>query len=158
MSSKSPVLERLIDCLPRSFAFYHLGQVELRTEQARKILALSPGSAPLYPTTSSDRIAVAYSIEGDIRGLITLVFDQGLDVSTYAELGNIIASRVATDLENRHGLDVTVSPPRILRAAQVEELLNQDRPRLTRTYLHQHEGKVVPLQTLLMSSEGLRHA
>jgi hypothetical protein len=144
-------LERLIQSLPENFPFYHLGEVQLDVSQA------TPDSV-LANADSDDRLAIAYSLQGELRGLLAVIFEQGLDISTYSELGNIIASRMATQLEAEHGLAVSISPPRILSSLQFKNLLKQGGPHLARIYQHQHQGQIIPLRALVMSTEGTGHA
>jgi hypothetical protein len=147
MSFHSP-LERLIESLPQSFPFYHLGEARLRpssSESAQEIHC-------------EDRSGIAFTLQGEVRGVLALVFDEGLDVSTYSEFGNIIASQMATHLESRHGLTTRISPPRVLTESQLRNFLQQLGPRFARTYLHQHQGHVISIQALVISTEETGHA
>ena len=142
------MIDRLIDSLPSSFPFYHLGQVAQLTQgtiESETELA------------SSDLIAVAFTFQGETHGVLALLFNQDLDVSIYSEMGNIIASQMANTLQLSHGLDVSISPPRLLTHHQLKKLLSGSHGKV-RTYLHQHEGRVIPLQTFVVSSEETGHA
>lgn len=127
----------MLDALPRSFDFYHLGRIELHDDEA---------------TASNDRIAVAYSIEGEARAVLVLILEDGLDVSTYSEAGNIIASRLATQLATRHGLELTISPPRVLNHSQLTHLLNINKggEKTARTYVHRQGSRAIELQAVLL--------
>lgn len=141
MANGRPLEARLIESLPESFSFYHLGEVRMQ-DSAAPSPSLRDGGA-VSPFVSTDRLAVAFTLQGDVRGALVLVFDQGLDVSTYSEMGNIIASRMVTRLGDHEGLDVSLSPPRILTAAQLQGLMRSGR-REARAYMHrQHKLHVL---------------
>src|SRR4051794_8579843 len=97
--------------LPDGFDFYHLGRVETRE-----------GSPfPLFDLESAllgNESALSFQLRGDVSGTLLVLFDSrfthGLDTSVYAELGNILASRVADRLNESSGLDVMISPPQTL--------------------------------------------
>jgi chemotaxis protein CheY-P-specific phosphatase CheC len=127
----------MLEALPRSFDFYHLGQIELQEDEL---------------PSSSDRIAIAYTLEGEARGALLLLLDEGLDLSTYSEAGNIIASRLATALSARHGLEVTISPPRVLSRAQLQTVLNTGGEKSARSYLHRHGSRAISLEAVLLSA------
>jgi chemotaxis protein CheY-P-specific phosphatase CheC len=137
-------LDLIAESLPRSFSFYHLGQIELQDEA--EVLS---ATGHLGFLASVDRVAAAYVLQGEVRGVLVLVFDQGLDVSTYSEAGNIIASQLANGLEERQGMVVSISPPRILSGGQLQNLLGNGQG-VARTYLHRHGNRVIPLQALLV--------
>lgn len=131
----------LLEALPQGFDFYHLGRIELREEG-------TIGALPEW-NTSDDRIGIAFSIEGEARGVLALLVSNGLDLSTYSEAGNIIASRLASDLADRHGLEVSISPPRVLSRSQLQ-LLFKSGERTTRSYVHRYGLHAIPLQAVLL--------
>src|SRR4051812_8599967 len=99
--------------LPESFPFYHLGQI-CPVPQETELSA-----------TESELAGVAFSIdcEGLLEGAILIVFyDPDLDHDLYAEAGNVIASRLATELSRRTGGKSQISPPRRLSSTQLHSL------------------------------------
>jgi len=140
----TPSLELLTHSLPENFSFYHLGEIALRDRSSL------PATLP-----TDDRAAMAYTLRGDIQAAVVLMLEPGLDLSMYSEAGNIIASRLATQLAEKHGIDVVLSAPVRLERAQLE-LLAKTMPEFTeKTYVHSHAGKEVLLDALLfMTSPG----
>jgi hypothetical protein len=132
------------DSMPDGFEFYHLGRVESAGDWADE-LSPSGNELPL-----EDRVAVAYRIQGDAQGALLILFDKGLDSSLYMEMGNIIASRTATQLNRIEGIDVLVSPPQVLKEAMARSLLAQASPASRRRYLHLHEGRSISVETVIL--------
>lgn len=140
-------LGRLIDrALPLEFPFYHLGLMRLEPDDA------STG-ALIVGARESDQHILAYRLRGDLNALIILLVDRGLDPSTYAEAGNVLASRVATELSQERDLDVMISPPLRLDPAQLQVIAGN--PLLDRTYLHLHKGIAAPVRLLVASMAGI---
>ena len=143
-------LERLSAALPEHFPFYHLGEVTSRESNEE-------------PTPDEDSVAISFRMHGDLQGILIVLFERGLDVSLYTELGNIIASQTATRLNQQQAMDVMISPPRLLAQGQVKNLLgsleneNTKTPRIRRTYLHTNGKVTVSVETLFLPipSEGL---
>jgi hypothetical protein len=142
-STPSPhLISELTSALPEGFSFYHLGQVEPLPTSGR--LDHSPS---IYP----DSIGVAYRIQGDLRGLFIIVLDKGLDVSIYSELGNILASRLASNLSSSEdGLEIMISPPHVLNHSQLERLMRSQHPVIRKTYTHFDRNLSIPIQTLIL--------
>jgi hypothetical protein len=133
--------------LPRDFDFYHLGRITL-SDEPTEIPAPLTHASPLF---SDDRIAVAFALQGDTPGALVLLLDGSLDVSTYSEAGNIIASRLATSLASREGREVTVSPPRVISRERLQQMLNGGAAS-ARTYLHQQGQRTVRLTALVLEA------
>jgi len=136
-----------LQAFPTSFDFYHMGTVHAREGSPFATFELE--SALL-----KDSHAVGFWIEADSRALMILLFDRELDHSTYTEMGNILASRLATELSRRHGIDTLISPPRVLSMARVERAARSASaatPRvLQKTYVHQHKNRHVPVEVLIL--------
>jgi hypothetical protein len=145
----NPPIAELIDSLPQEFDFYHLGRIELSDEPASLLQANAATDA--LGIASDDRVAVTYALQGEVQGALALLLDGGLDVSTYSEAGNIIASRMATALAANEDREVTISPPRVLSGERLRKWIEGAKP-ATRTYLHQHEGRTVRLTALVLSA------
>lgn len=143
MNSKEN-LSHLVNALPNRFDFYHLGEVSLQ------------------PTDSDlpNSQAVAFHLTGDLQAIMIVLFDKNLDISTYSELGNILASKVATYFNHSTGLDLQISSPQLLTDVQTEHLVQNNQTIVRRTYTHIYDGKVIPLETLLLSAPvgGIGHA
>jgi chemotaxis protein CheY-P-specific phosphatase CheC len=138
----TPSLELLTHSLPENFSFYHLGEITLRDR------AQMQGELPTA-LPNDDRAALAYTLRGDLQAAVVLMLEPDLDLSMYSEAGNIIASRLATQLAEKHGIDVVLSAPVRLERAQLE-LLATAMPEFTeKTYVHSHAGKEILLDALL---------
>ena len=142
--------QRLGSALPESFDFYHLGPVALRT-----------GTGATAAASLEDLLAgcatVGFGIHGDVQGMLIVAFEKELDFSTYTELGNVVASQLATQLNRRDGTDVMISPPRPLSQARLAKILPALRApgTVVRTYLHRMAGKAeIPVHVLISGLSG----
>ncbi|MFL5813575.1 MAG: chemotaxis protein CheC [Bdellovibrionia bacterium] len=140
----TPSLDLLTQSLPENFSFYHLGVIALRD-------AVSDQSARTIPDPNDDRAALAYHLRGDVQATVVLLLEPGLDVSMYSEAGNIIASKLATILAEKHGVDVVISPPARLERTQLNLLASATQDIAEKTYVHSHAGKEVLLDALLLN-------
>lgn len=134
--------------LPQHFQFYHLGEVS---------------SKALFNKTENplkDALAVGYQIKGDIQAVVLVIFDRGLDLSVYSELGNVLASQIANQLHSQKGFDVLISPPQILSESLFENIQRSQKPLLKRTYAHVYHNFVIPIETWILKAlpEGVGHA
>lgn len=138
--------------LPASFDFYGLGKV-LRTGMISGIEALCQ---------EPELGAHAFALQGDLKGVLILFFPARLDSSLYAEMGNIIASRVCSGLSSQLGLDVLVSPPRELgKEESLKRVLEHPEPLFwSYRHLQDESSPSVSLSVVLLSapSEGAHHA
>src|SRR4051812_21727541 len=100
-------LQKLMDALPKAFDFYHLGKVKME---------LADPSGQIAPDLS----ALAYQIHGDITAILVLLFPPDLDESTYAEMGNVIASQLVTQASDLTQIDLMISPPKIIPRDQLD--------------------------------------
>jgi hypothetical protein len=135
-------LDAVTDSLPESFAFYHLGEIASR--ESKKAPELQPQNM-----FDDHRAALAYTLRGDLQAAVVLMIEPGLDLSMYSEAGNIIASRLATQLAEKHGIDVILSPPARLQRAQLELLAKAASDVAEKTYVHIHAGKEILLEALI---------
>ena len=144
-----------MNLFPESFEFYHLGNVE-------KQLPISS----VQSLELDGRSGVSFNLYGDTTGLIVFLFEEGLDVSTYTEMGNVLASRMATQLSIQQGWDVMISPPRFLNSAQLRSQLLPPLQALERLgqqisaqqYLHQVqltelESRILELQLVVLTTQ-----
>lgn len=116
------------DSLPEKFRFYHLGDV-------KRVDSPSPSRTSLESLPEDSELqglrAVAFNLKGDVQGTLMILFNQKLDVSTYTELGNVLASKLATRLSEVRGADVLITPPRNLSPLQLEAFLIKIRKTLS---------------------------
>jgi hypothetical protein len=140
----TPGLDLLTQSLPENFSFYHLGVIALRD-------TASDPAARTIPDPNDDRAALAYHLRGDIQATVVLLLEPDLDVSMYSEAGNIIASKLATILAEKHGVDVVISPPTRLERAQLNLLASTTQEVAEKSYVHSHAGKEVLLDALLLN-------
>lgn len=136
-------LSHLANALPSHFQFYHLGEVEM---------------TPLL-NSFADTTSIAYRLSGEITALLVLSFAKELDMSIYSEVGNIIASRLVTQL-SEEGIDVTISSPKHLDPKQIKLLLGNKESIIRRTYAHLLKNSVIPLEATIFaaSQEGIGYA
>jgi hypothetical protein len=127
------MIATLDSALPANFDFYHLGTVE----KARSALTDSP-------LTLEGRHNVVISLQGESRALVVTLFDESLDHSTYTELANIVASRLATSLETG------ISAPKTFTNEVLSHLLaGRDLSRF-QYYHHAESGPVIPIEVLIL--------
>ena len=143
--------QMMVTSLPSSLDFYHLGSVEVDERQ---------------PSTDPDRIrmdllrraadfnAYGFAFHGDFRGALIILFSKDLDRDTYAELGNILASRLATSLTEQEGLGVSISPPYLLGASGkwIQSTLQPGAHCAHRRYFHHTGKKLIPIEVLILGS------
>lgn len=138
METINDTLDVMNGAMPETFDFYHLGKVEARPAEAEDFLDLE------------DSVFMGFRFQGDLNGILIAVFDRGLDLSTYTELGNIIASRFATRLSDASSIDVMISPPQTLGEPLFRKLTSAAPSLLSRTYRHLDGKLSVPIQVLLL--------
>ncbi len=130
---------------PVEFDFYHLGKIQ-RAESHQP----SGADAVLIPPHHEP---MGLTFHGDFTGVLILWVREGLDFSMYAEVGNIIASQIATQLASRHAVDCVISPPQRLKESQLRTLLSAFPIRHSQTYTHTLEGEVVRLPALFLGAQ-----
>lgn len=130
MSQNLALLSQL---LPEKIEFYHLGEVRL--EQPRSNMALTGSDLDLR-----NRTAISFTLRGELQAAVVLLVRQGLDISMYSELGNIIASRLVTRLSDEREIDDVLSAPRVIAAEQLEFITLLSTSAICRTYVHLHPG------------------
>ncbi len=141
------MVTKLLSALPREFEFYHLGSVKLQEA------ALAAPRPELFPAASEDQVpAIGYSFRGDVSGVLILNVPGGADVSLYAEMGNIIASQVATRLARDEQLDVMISAPNYLSSAALRKLLTGPSRLESRTYLHHLNDQAVTVAAWVVAA------
>lgn len=137
-----------VAALPECFDFYHLGSV------ARDEAAQPEPVAPLEALAFEDRFAIGFGFHGDMRGLMILLLDKGLDLEVYSELGNLLAARIALELHRKGGLDVMISPPYSLSPKRLEEILASPPGKMIRqAYLHRYGSATVRMEAVILPSE-----
>jgi len=124
---------------PEKIELYHLGPVTIE-KTASASLANELNASDFFP--------LCFSFHGDQRGLLLLLLDRHLDLSLYSELGNLLASAIATELSNQNGIDVMISPPYSLNESRLKEILATNEARIIRrAYIHQSvrvEAFIIP--------------
>ena len=103
-------------------------------------------------TLPEDHHAIVFSLRGELKALLIVCFEKDLDVSTYSELGNIIASRLALRLSEEAGIEVLISPPQPLSKAHLEMLPKLGSLVTQRMYRHFYKGQVAAIQTFLLAN------
>jgi CheY-specific phosphatase CheX len=129
-----PIFDTLMQALPEPFSFYGLGEV-------------APSMAPIEIDEEAE--AAVFSLSGEIRGMIAVLFDRDLDTSMYTEMANVLASRVATKLSKDDGLTAIISPPRMMKAPDVLDLV-EGHPAVFRAYTHLYQQQMIPVQLVIL--------
>ncbi|HAR43866.1 MAG TPA: hypothetical protein DCS07_14730 [Bdellovibrionales bacterium] len=150
MNLGQDAISQLISALPRNFDFYDLGNVEL--SPTPETGGTETAETPEFSKLLEDHHAIAFSFRGELKALMVVTFDKGLDLSTYSELGNILASRLAMRLYDDSGVDVLLSPPQTLSATQIEILPRLGSLIAQRTYRHFDRGQIVTINTFLLAN------
>ncbi len=138
---------------PGGFDFYDLGRV---------VPGQEPGDS--VEDMQDDRMGVAFSVypmdekepgaEG-LRTLLLAVFEEGLELEIYTEIGNVIASRFAGGLSKLLSEEVMITPPLTLKPAAVQRLIQMKRQTITRKrYIHSFQNKVIPIDIMVLHVEG----
>jgi hypothetical protein len=151
MDSQERIIQQLGSALPNHFDFYHLGKVELQSDHFESL---------------QDNRAVAFRIYGDVGGvedmtaLMIIFFDPALDISTYSEFGNILGSKLVSQLNSDQNLDLMVSPPVVLNASQLGKIDLNTAPAVRKTYIHIYNNTVIPVETWILpiALEGFGYA
>jgi hypothetical protein len=142
------MIERLAASLPETFEFYHLGTVQ----PARAPGIMSPQK--MLATSLATHSKVGFTIHGDVEGALVIAFERGLDLSTYMEMGNVIASRMVTAFvqDSETKVDAMISAPQSLTEKALDRLLQAARPEVItmKVYVHRHEGRVHAVYAFLV--------
>lgn len=144
MSNSAPF--EIESSLPDRFDFYHLGEV-YRTDTPPQEYADFDSNTATFLT---------YRLEGERRVVMVLKLPSHLDVSTYMELGNILASQLSNQLSQK-GVLTLPSPPKIISQEQFHRLFQQPPSFQKFYYLHHTENQSIPIETLLWTAEEFTH-
>ena len=136
--------------LPNQFPFYDLGRVERIDDAA------------FSAEIGEDQMGVAFSLytadelsPTGMRALLLLILDEGLEKDVYMEVGNIIASKVAAQLNKAMSEPFLITPPLLLQNPAIQRLARMNRLILTDTaYRHIEADKTIPLRVMLIKVEG----
>lgn len=134
--------------LPAEFDFYDQGKVKIHDTLDLEVSADSVGVAfSIYPMDESH--------EG-FRSVLLAVFAPGLDKDFYTEMGNIIASRFATQIGNELEEPTMVTPPLFLKNAAVTRLIRlKDQVLSKNRYHHTHDGQLTPVDVFVLKVKGI---
>ncbi len=148
MDSLEPRIAEIINSFPDQFEFYHLGRVELQGFQQAKKDCLQKNNA------------IAFRIEYDVSVWIVVLFGRDLDIPTYSELGNIIVSKMVTQLSSLLGAEIMISPPHYLDQTQIEIMAQTSYKIICKNYSHHFKNSVIPIETWILPSlwEGIGNA
>jgi chemotaxis protein CheY-P-specific phosphatase CheC len=116
----------LQSAFPENFEFYNQGMVkEDAPSRDRDAWVIEP-----------DSVAAAITLQGDVRGVFLLIFGSSLDFSTYSEMANVLAGKFVTELSEKNGQDVLISPPRRLSFEELCSLIVSDDSLVRTSYSH----------------------
>jgi hypothetical protein len=146
---KFPELETLGQALPGTFSFYHLGQISPETQKD------DGRFTDASQIERADRSALGIRIQGDVQALMLVLVDEGLDLSIYSEVANVLASRLATQLSAQHDIDVVISAPVALSPSRLNDLLKPGQSVLSKRYYHYHAGATIGVDAVLIRNQPL---
>ncbi len=122
--------------LPKNFEFYSLGRISLQ-------------EPPPNQNLINEATGIFFTLEGSLKVFVTLLIAEGFDLSLYAEVGNIIAAKLAYQLEQKQGHEWMISHPRILSKRDIDQVASAAGPRVVRQYHHSKDGHPIPFKILL---------
>ena len=134
---------RFEEALPRDFSFYGLGNV-----------LLSDSSGQLYQSLEKinhGHAAYRVHFKGELQGALILFFSEEWDSTLFAEMGNIIASRCANHLEKEHEMEVMITPPEPMTAAQIRQIGLRKPAGVVKTYRFSNLGHEIQVHVLVLS-------
>ncbi|HLE00592.1 MAG TPA: hypothetical protein VJB59_10050 [Bdellovibrionota bacterium] len=146
-------MNALNQAFPDQFEFYHLGTVEPLTEDSPVDL-------------SSRESGFLFRLQGDLSFSLFVSFQPEPDpsqLSACAEMGNVLASRMADQLNRANGdtLGFMVSPPQRITGGRLEQIMVHSKMIARRTYLHRNRDGVIQfqIQTSIFGAppENLKH-
>jgi hypothetical protein len=140
-------LSAISNLLPEHFDFYSLGTVDLQSKvEASETLPLD------FDLLRGVGFRV-YHLDDAPSALLLFVFGADLDESMYAEMGNILASRLCQSLTKEQKSEMMISPPIALKSPQLKRLAGPDGKfaGAGRLYLHSYISngieKSIPVET-----------
>jgi len=133
MESNTHLLDQLSIGLPRSFDFYHLGQV-------REI----NNNVPDLKNKTGVAFNV-YSTDDNSQACVIAIFDSRLDVSMYTEMGNIMASHATGNIK-----PAMMTPPRILNELRLRSILENRSELNYRSFVHDYQNQAVPVHIAIV--------
>lgn len=151
-------LEWLNGTFPAEFDFYNLGKIEILPGEPSNHLGIYEEEE--FDSAQDGQI-LGFKLYGDFSAWLVLVLEQQTDPDTYAELGNILASKIATELYALRNWDVMVTPPEVLTSSRFRQLAKTNPLAVRRTYLHRlRENRILPVEVTMIPelSEGTGYA
>lgn len=130
--------------LPDKFAFYHLGHVQ--KQQSGKETNATAADTDYHN-------AIAILMHGEIKATLILMLHDGLDPSIYSEFANIIASRLAKQLQVKENIEAMISPPLPLSSEQTARLTTWKGKTIRQTYLHTNGETSTTVEVLVLVDE-----
>jgi predicted phosphatase len=141
MDKLPDTLQTLERSLPEQFPFYHLGEISAES---------SPSPIRISKLELAGRAAVGVSLLGDVRALLLVLVEEGLDLSLYSEVANILASQLSNRLAISEGMDVVISAPSPVSAERLQTLLRPEREAAVRRYLHRDGQSTIQVEAVLL--------
>jgi hypothetical protein len=151
MDAEIIIREVLDSSLPREFEFYNAG-----------IVRTAPEGFPTPNFLLQNAIAYRiYTLDEIASFLFVFFFETGQDPDLYLEMGNILAARLATELESRRALEeLFITPPHQVKTEAAFRQLLATPPWIERFYLHESESGPVPVSVRIfpIDSESMEAA
>ena len=142
-------LSGISESLPEEFGFYGFGEVKHSPDVAQAKLKTPEELQALL----AGKIGVSFKLLGEPTALLVVIFSEGLDVSMYCELGNILASKLCQKLSEGGEGDLMITPPLLLGAPQLARLSRSGIPCIHRSYRHVDGDSTILLEALILPNE-----
>ncbi len=137
MQEDQAIENKKFDLFPELIHFYNLGTVELN-----KASISVPQNEHEFLLLLENNHVLLFTLYGDEQKMLFILFDKNIDLSTYKELGNILASQIADKISGIRKEVVLVSPPLILSTSVAQELISGSTPDWHCHYLHSHVHRI----------------
>ncbi len=142
MNPKEALVQAFETSFNHNFDFYNKGKIHPSAEKLKQPTVLE----------FTDKIGIGFRIIDSDKGVhsfLLFVFDQGLELEMYLEMGNIFASRLASNSKSDQILFPTA--PQIYREKQIKAVLSSFSTR--KRMFHSYQGKMIAVDLLLCKND-----
>ncbi len=136
-------LDQIEKALPKGFEFYDYGTVERGETLSFEDIEFEGKTSYLFRLVGFE-LGQNYSL--------IICFHQDLERSKYIEIGNLVASKVATVMSQKQR-EFFISPPREIPLKRVSKLDPTQYNMRIQQYLHSNENRQVPLEIIVIHNE-----
>lgn len=145
-------LEKVKQLINRPFLetinFYDSGTIIGQNKRFKKVM----GEIPLPATKRAVGFNI-YGLQAINKASIIAVYDEQNEESLFQELGNVVASKIVSELVQDLGEIPVMTPPIDLGSTQVRRLLEASEIALSRRLIHCWGSTEVPFEVYFLTSE-----